>query len=91
MKNNSIYSEVYTESLPSAGIGTLQQFSPMSFSPETLRLKSGSMKRIRCYAGFIKQQNGNELAIVILLNHYSGTTSGFVNELEKIFLEVQED
>jgi serine-type D-Ala-D-Ala carboxypeptidase/endopeptidase (penicillin-binding protein 4) len=89
MKNSGTHYSPFFESLPSAGNGTLNGFNRNLFPFGSLSLKSGSMKRVRCYAGYIKTDSGNEYAIAILVNHFSGTHAKLISELEKLFAEVK--
>ncbi len=79
----------FYESLPAAGKGTLNVFSPEVFTEDTFRLKSGSMKRIRCYAGYIHSDSGKEFTVVLFINHFSGTHVKLIDELEKLFKEIK--
>lgn len=88
MKITSTYSNQFFESLPVAGTGTLKAFNAPYFLENSLRLKSGSMKRIRCYAGYIITQSGKDLSVAILINHFDGNHSKLMSELEKIFIEI---
>jgi serine-type D-Ala-D-Ala carboxypeptidase/endopeptidase (penicillin-binding protein 4) len=75
--------------LPSAGDGTLQSFNARSFPANTLQVKSGSMKRVRGYAGYIKPIRGKDIIVVVFINHFSGTHARLVSELEKLFVEIR--
>lgn len=75
--------------LPSAGNGTLQSFSAGNFPANSLQVKSGSMKRIRCYAGYIKPATGKDIVVVVFINHFSGTHARLVSEIEKLFVEIR--
>ncbi|HCE58265.1 MAG TPA: D-alanyl-D-alanine carboxypeptidase/D-alanyl-D-alanine-endopeptidase [Prolixibacteraceae bacterium] len=65
----------FVESLPNAGEGTLSSFSTQKFPGNTLSVKSGSMTRVRCYAGYLKTSSGKEIAFSIMFNHFSGSQS----------------
>lgn len=65
----------FVETLPNAGEGTLSSFSAQKFPGNTLSAKSGSMTRVRCYAGYLKTSSGKEVAFAILFNHFSDSQS----------------
>lgn len=81
-------SAVFAESLPVAGEGTLSSFSEVTFPAATLRAKSGSLTRVRCYAGYIKTESEKELAFTIMLNNFSGSQSKIRAEIEKLLREM---
>lgn len=83
MKNGK-NSVSFVESLPNAGEGTLSSFSTQKFPGNTLRAKSGSMTRVRCYAGYLKTSSGKEIAFSIMFNHFSGSQSKLKAGVEKI-------
>lgn len=83
-KNNLVFSE----SLPVAGEGTLSSFSEVTFPAATLRAKSGSLTRVRCYAGYIKTESEKELAFAIMLNNFSGSQSKIRTEIERLLREM---
>jgi D-alanyl-D-alanine carboxypeptidase/D-alanyl-D-alanine-endopeptidase (penicillin-binding protein 4) len=76
----------FENSLPSAGEGTLFQFNPDNFSENSLLAKSGSMTRVRCYAGYLSTNSGKTLAFSFMFNHFSGNHSELINLLEDVFI-----
>jgi D-alanyl-D-alanine carboxypeptidase/D-alanyl-D-alanine-endopeptidase (penicillin-binding protein 4) len=74
--------KAFINSLPSAGIGTLSGFNTSFFPQNTLQAKSGSMTRVRCYAGLIQTDSGKKIAFSIIFNHFSGSSSKLVKEIE---------
>jgi D-alanyl-D-alanine carboxypeptidase/D-alanyl-D-alanine-endopeptidase (penicillin-binding protein 4) len=81
--------EVFLESLPLAGEGTLRLFSKEDFPGESLQCKSGSMRRVRGYAGYLKCLSGKELAFAILLNNFSGSQQDIVKKIHKLLFTVR--
>lgn len=88
MAQESENSEAFINSLPTAGSGTLASFNTNYFSGNILQAKSGSMTRVRCYAGFILTDSGNKLAFSIMFNHFSGSSSKLVIEIENILYSI---
>jgi len=76
-------------SLPSAGQGKLHYFNPQLFPGNTLVAKSGSMTRVRCYAGYLQPKSGNDLAFSLMVNHFSGSHLQLISEIEKLLLEIR--
>ncbi len=81
----------FIESLPSAGQGTLHHFNSQNFPENTLRAKSGSMTRVRCYAGYIHSKTGKNLAFCIMVNHFSGSHQKLISELENLLFEIYDN
>lgn len=78
--------EVFFNSLPGAANGTLSGFNPGIFKENTLKAKSGSMTRVRCYAGYLQLGSGKKLAFSIMVNHFSGPHSKLISEIEKLLI-----
>ena len=86
MANKSSNKKVFLNSLPSAGKGTLSRFDTLLFPDNTLKAKSGSMTRVRCYSGYIKLNSGKKVSFSIMVNHFSGSHSKLVGEIEKLLV-----
>lgn len=76
--------EAFVQSLPTAGEGTLTRFSTQLFPGNRLRAKSGSMTRVRCYAGYLTRTNGERLAFSIMFNNFSGSHSSLIDEIQQL-------
>lgn len=88
MKNSGSYFDAFYESLPAAGHGTLIGFQPHNNPPKAFRLKSGSMKRIRCYSGYVVSADEKIYTISIMINHFSGSSQKLIADLEKILIKI---
>lgn len=77
-------------SLPPAGEGTLQRFSPTNFPGNTLRAKSGSMTRVRAFCGYLTSDSGNQYAFSILVNHFPGSFRELDNTIENLLVRLRE-
>ena len=84
MKYQSPYATDFYQSLPSAGKGTLTAFSTEQFPGETVKAKSGSMTRVRCYAGYMKTTSGRELTFTVMLNNFSCSQSEAVRKIQEL-------
>ena len=89
MAQKSKNSEVFINSLPNAGSGTLSGFSTDFFPGNNLKAKSGSMTRVRCYAGYLKLDSGRKVAFSIMFNQFSGQSSKLVKEIENLLLSIK--
>ncbi len=89
MAKKSENSEAFINSLPNAGSGTLSGFSTELFPGKTLNAKSGSMTRVRCYAGYLKTGSGKLIAFSIMFNHFSGSSSKLVKEIENLLFTLK--
>ncbi|WP_346863310.1 D-alanyl-D-alanine carboxypeptidase/D-alanyl-D-alanine-endopeptidase [uncultured Draconibacterium sp.] len=85
MSNN----EAFVNTLPTAGEGTLNRFSQNLFPGETLLAKSGSMTRVRCYSGYLKTEKGKTLVFSFMFNHFTGSHSALINEIQQLLTELK--
>ncbi len=74
----------FINSLPSAGDGTLSGFNPQMFPENSLKAKSGSMTRVRCYAGYLDTGSGKKIAFSIMFNNFSGPSLQLAGEIQKL-------
>lgn len=88
MKNRAKYFNEFYSSLPGAGReGTLKNYFRNPVFDSNLRAKSGSITRVRSYAGYFRTLGGNEMAFSILVNNYSGSSKRIMTGIEDILLE----
>lgn len=88
MKNRAKYFNEFYSSLPGAGMeGTLKNYFRNPVFDSNLRAKSGSITRVRSYAGYFRTLSGNEMAFSILVNNYSGSSKRIITGIEDILLE----
>ncbi|MBN2635665.1 MAG: D-alanyl-D-alanine carboxypeptidase/D-alanyl-D-alanine-endopeptidase [Prolixibacteraceae bacterium] len=90
MNNQSKFSRSFILSLPTAGEETLSGFDKKLFPGETLQAKSGSMTRVRSYAGYIKTDDGRKLAFCIMLNNFNTNHSEVINKIEVLLHTVKQ-
>ena len=83
--NTSKVSEVYISSLPVAGVsGTLRNVCKGQAGDNRISAKSGSMTRIKSYAGYIDTTTGKRLAFAVIVNNYScsyGALKSYIQSL----------
>jgi D-alanyl-D-alanine carboxypeptidase/D-alanyl-D-alanine-endopeptidase (penicillin-binding protein 4) len=87
MRLKSPYSDIFLQSLPTVGFGTLTVFSPENFLNNCLHAKSGSMTRVRCYAGYLKTDSGKNLSFAVMLNNFSCTMKEATRKIEDLLIE----
>ncbi len=91
MKNQSKHSDLFFSSIPKVPNGTLYVFESGKFPNGTLQAKSGSMTRVRCYAGLIKTQSNREVLFTIMLNNFSCSQSTAVDLIEELLYSIKTD
>jgi serine-type D-Ala-D-Ala carboxypeptidase/endopeptidase (penicillin-binding protein 4) len=89
MKTESPNAGIFINSLPTAGEGTLVVFNPDNFPSECLKCKSGSMTRVRCYAGYLKTDFGKELIFAIMANNFSMSQSLLIHKIEELLVGIR--
>ncbi|HNQ37077.1 MAG TPA: D-alanyl-D-alanine carboxypeptidase/D-alanyl-D-alanine-endopeptidase [Prolixibacteraceae bacterium] len=81
--------EIFRNSLPTAGNGTLTGFSAVAFPGETLRCKSGSMERVRGYAGYLTGTSGTKMVFAVLVNNYPGTSAEVTSKIRDLLTDIR--
>lgn len=72
MKNKSKYFAAFYNTLPEAGkSGTLKYLGRNTIIAGNLRAKSGSVSRVRAFAGYVKTKSGRELAFSVNISNYN--------------------
>ncbi len=87
--HGSRYGMVFRTSLPSAGNGTLTGFPTEDFPGETLRCKSGSMERVRGYAGYLQCVSGRQVAFAVLVNNFPATSQDVMREIRGLLKKIR--
>lgn len=90
MRHDNPYGNLFFQSLPIAGEnGTLRNF--LANSPLTGKVfaKSGSIKRVLCYSGYIHFSNAKEYAFSIMVNNFYGSPTVVKKAIEKLLLSLQ--
>ncbi len=76
----------FLSTLPVAGeSGTLKNVCRNQTAHGRLKAKSGTMNRIKSYSGYIETKTGKTIAVAIIVNNYTCSTSTVVDQMEKIF------
>lgn len=90
--NDSHYSEIFQESLATAGVsGTLRNFGKGSSLENNFYAKSGSMARIQSYAGYLTVASGKKLAIALIINNFDDEPAIIKNQIKDFLIEVYQN
>lgn len=88
MKKKSKYPDIFCASLPEAGKeGTLKNYFKDQLFDSNLKAKSGSMTRVRSYAGYFRTAAGNDMVFSIIINNYSGPSLNIIKGIEEVIKE----
>lgn len=88
MKLKSACSAEFLSSLPEPGKeGTLKNYFTDEIFRTDFRAKSGSMTRVRSFAGYFKTLSGNEMTFAVIVNNYSGPSGRIIKGIEEILME----
>ena len=89
MNTKGKYFTRYFESLPEAGKeGTLKYHFRDPVFDSRMRAKSGSMTRVRSYAGYLTTIKGNKMVFCIIINNFSGSSSKVISGIEEILKQI---
>jgi D-alanyl-D-alanine carboxypeptidase/D-alanyl-D-alanine-endopeptidase (penicillin-binding protein 4) len=89
MRNSGKYFPEYFSSLPDAGKeGTLKYYFRDPVFDSRLHAKSGSMTRVRSYAGYFTTMSGRDMVFSIIVNNYTGPSRDVVAGIELIIKEM---
>jgi len=81
--------ESFYNSLPVAGkTGTLRSIGKGTVLENNLHAKSGSMGRVRSYAGYVKNSKGREIAFSMIFNNFTGDSKEIREVCELLMLKI---
>lgn len=79
----------FYNSLPLAGVsGTLAKYMKGTKAEGNLRAKTGSISRVKSYAGYVRTVSGKRLIFSILVNNFTCSGPEMVKKLEKIMVDM---
>ena len=77
------WSTCFIGTLPTSGMnGTLESFCEGISTKGKVFAKSGSMERIKCYAGYVRDKSGTLNAFAIFVNNHDVPNKQIVNKIE---------
>ena len=89
--DTSKYSKSFKSSLPVAGkSGTLKNMCKGTSAQGNLRAKSGTMSRVKSYAGYVTTKSNRRLAFAIILNNHECSSAVLKRKLEKLMVMMAE-
>ena len=84
--HKSKYAAEFRKSLPIAGVsGTLTSVCKGQAAHNRMYAKSGTMNRIKSYAGYIDGKSGKQYAFALIANNYSCSSSALRQKMEAVF------
>jgi serine-type D-Ala-D-Ala carboxypeptidase/endopeptidase (penicillin-binding protein 4) len=79
----------FYNSLPLAGVsGTLAKYMKGTRAEGNLRAKTGSISRVKSYAGYVRTVSGKRFIFAILVNNFTCSGPDMVRKLEKIMVDM---
>ena len=88
MAKKSTVSKAFIESIPRAGMeGTVANILRGSRLQGHVRLKSGSMSRVRSYAGYVTKDD-KQYTVAIIVNNFSCTQTRMRADIEQLLLSL---
>ena len=89
MKTKSKNSEIYFNSLPVAGKnGTVKYICKNTSAAGNMHVKSGSLKNVRAYAGYVTTKSGRLLAFSIITDNFNCSSSEARKKIEKVLTAI---
>ena len=89
MKNRGKYFTEYYSSFPDAGKdGTLKNYFKDPLFDSRLKAKSGSMTRVRSFAGYFTTISGKKMVFSLIINNYSGPSAKIISGIEENIREL---
>lgn len=84
LRNHGKYFADFYASLPEAGKdGTLKNYFKDPVFESRLKAKSGSMTRVRSFAGYFTTLSGKNMVFSIIINNYSGPGRFIISDIEE--------
>lgn len=84
--SKSKYAAEFKKSLPIAGIsGTLKSVCKGQSAQDRMHAKSGTMTRIKSYAGYIDGKSGKKYAFALIANNYECSATVIRQKMEAVF------
>ena len=76
---------MFLNTLPVAGqTGTLAYFCKGQCSEGKIMAKSGTMRRIKSYAGYVNTVSGKRLAFALIVTNYSCSNNAIMKKMELV-------
>jgi D-alanyl-D-alanine carboxypeptidase/D-alanyl-D-alanine-endopeptidase (penicillin-binding protein 4) len=77
--------EAFLSTLPVTGqSGTLTYFCKGQCSEGKIQAKSGTMKRVKSYAGYVSTTSGKKLTFALIVNNYNCSNTTIMKKMESL-------
>lgn len=77
--------EAFLSTLPVTGqSGTLAYFCKGQCSEGKIQAKSGTMKRVKSYAGYVSTTSGKKLTFALIVNNYNCSNTAIMKKMESL-------
>ena len=87
--STSKYASQFNKSLPIAGVsGTMRNVCKGQSGQNRIAAKSGSMSRIKSYAGYATTKEGKKLAFALIVNNATCSSSALKKKMEVLFNKI---
>lgn len=87
MRMKSQYYEAFNQSLTMCGgLGTMGNMCLYTRAQNNARGKSGTIRRVKSYSGYVKSRSGRELAFSIIINNFTSTSNDTRRMMEKFIV-----
>ncbi len=91
MKKQSKYGIQYYESIPVVGKeGTVRSICIGTSAENNMRAKSGSIKSVRAYTGYVTSKSGREIAFSLIINNYNGSSSETGKKMQSLMVSLSD-
>lgn len=89
MYNDTVHSEAFSNSIPVTGLqGTQKYYFQQSILKGKAQAKSGSMTRVRSFAGYMETTSGRKVAFAMIANNFNCGSFKMAGKLEKLMEEM---
>jgi len=89
--NQSKNSKLFINALPMAGkSGTMRNMGKGTAASGRVRAKSGTMTRIKSYAGYVTTKNKKHIAFALIVNNFNCSSFKMKKKIEKIMIKLAE-
>lgn len=85
-KDRGIFDYLYPSLAVAGRTGTASYMFKKTAAVGNIRLKSGSMRRVRTYTGYATTKSGKKVAFSFLVNNFTGESKDIRKEMEKVML-----
>lgn len=88
-QKHSYHKDALINSLPIAGkTGSVKRVLDNTKLEGQVYMKSGSMDRVRCYAGYVMKNGSPKYAFAIMVNHFTADSKDVIKAIEQLMLDL---